>query len=404
MTPDRAALLAGIAADPDNDLRRLVFADWLDDHGEPARAEFIRLQIEGPRVTDPAEWKSLDARVRELFRDHAADWFAPFLRALDPERHFPTAYAFNPGGGRTCAIACRHDSPSLPAYIPVVAVRRGFVELLTLNLAALPAGSSVGAALAHEPMSKVSALLTGDSRQWTRFSEPGLRHITDLTLEEATNGTPLVAASAAFTDSHLPAVRTFRLRTRNRDAQPRRLPAVPVATVQAFAESPLAYRVTNLSLELDDAGLRILCRSDWLQLDKLTVTGAITRAGVLTLNAARFAPTLRALELSARVGDEGVAALARATRFAKLVELDLSGNDITDAGLRALASARFVPQLEVLDLSENQIQLTADAPGLRALADALNPDALRKLRVGYAGYVTAPTYLTARFGDRVTVH
>ena len=34
----------------------------------------------------------------------------------------------------------------------------------------------------------------------------------------------------------------------------------------------------------------------------------------------------------------------------------------------------------------------------------LNPDALRKLRVGYAGYVTAPNYLTARFGDRVTVH
>ena len=70
------------------------------------------------------------------------------------------------------------------------------------------------------------------------------------------------------------------------------MPAVPVATVQAFAESPLAYRVTNLSLALDDAGLRVLCRSEWLQLDTLTVTGAITRAGVLTLNAARFAPTL----------------------------------------------------------------------------------------------------------------
>ena len=405
MTPDRAALLAGIAADPDNDLRRLVFADWLDDHGEPARAEFIRLQIDGPRVTDPAEWKSLDARVREVFRDHAADWFAPFLRALDPERHIPTAYAFNPGGGRTCGIDCRHDSPSSAAYVRGAAVRRGFVEVLMLNLAALPAGSSVAAALAIEPVTKLCACLTGDDRrQWTRFSEPGLRHVTDVTLEEVTGGAPLVAALAAFLDSHLPAVRTFALRTRNRDAQPRRLPAVPAATVQAFAESPLAYRVTNLTLDLDDAGLRILSRSDWLRLDKLTVTGTVTRAGVLSLNAARFAPTVRALELSARIGDDGVAALAHATRFGKLVELDLAGNDITDAGLRALASARFLPQLEVLDLSENGIELTADAPGLRALADALNPDALRKLRVGFAGYATAPTYLTERFGDRVTVH
>ncbi len=403
MTPDRAALLAGIAADPDNDLRRLVFADWLDDHGEPERAEFVRLQIEGRRITDPDALKPYDARVRELFRDHVADWFAPFLQALDPQRHIPTGYAVFPGGARQCVISAARDTPPVPGYLRSASVGRGFIESLSLDLAAFPAGSAIGAALAHEPVPTLYAFLSGDHREWTRFSEPGLRHVTELTLCEATNSAPLVAALAAFLDSHLPAVRTFALRTRNPDAQPRRLPAVPAATVQAFAESPLAYRVTNLSLDLDDAGLRMLCRSDWLQLDKLTVTGTITRAGVLALNAARFAPTLRSLELSARMGDEGVAALAAGTRFAKLVELDLSGNDLTDAGLRALAAARFLPQLEVLDLSENGIELIADAPGLRALADALNPDALRTLRVGYAGYVTAPAYLTARFGDRVTV-
>src|SRR5476651_1127832 len=40
------ALLAAIAADPENDLPRLVYADWLDENGQPIRAEFIRLQIE----------------------------------------------------------------------------------------------------------------------------------------------------------------------------------------------------------------------------------------------------------------------------------------------------------------------------------------------------------------------
>jgi uncharacterized protein (TIGR02996 family) len=43
---DRAALLRAIAATPWDDLPRLVFADWLDENGEPDRAEYIRLEIE----------------------------------------------------------------------------------------------------------------------------------------------------------------------------------------------------------------------------------------------------------------------------------------------------------------------------------------------------------------------
>ena len=49
MQSDRDALLAGILADPDADLPRLVFADWLEETGHPAncaRAEYIRLAIE----------------------------------------------------------------------------------------------------------------------------------------------------------------------------------------------------------------------------------------------------------------------------------------------------------------------------------------------------------------------
>ena len=57
MQTDRDALLAGILADPDADLPRLVFADWLEETGHPAncaRAEYIRLAIErhaSPTIT-----------------------------------------------------------------------------------------------------------------------------------------------------------------------------------------------------------------------------------------------------------------------------------------------------------------------------------------------------------------
>jgi uncharacterized protein (TIGR02996 family) len=43
------ALLAAIWAAPHDDLPRLVYADWLDESGDPAkaaRAEFIRVQCE----------------------------------------------------------------------------------------------------------------------------------------------------------------------------------------------------------------------------------------------------------------------------------------------------------------------------------------------------------------------
>ena len=36
--------VAAICAEPDDDLPRLIYADWLDDRGDP-RGEFIRLQL-----------------------------------------------------------------------------------------------------------------------------------------------------------------------------------------------------------------------------------------------------------------------------------------------------------------------------------------------------------------------
>ncbi len=75
MTAARDALLAAVAADPDADLPRLVYADWLDDHGEPDRAEFIRLQCQTAKSdpTDPG-WLPAKLREYELFDRHRADW------------------------------------------------------------------------------------------------------------------------------------------------------------------------------------------------------------------------------------------------------------------------------------------------------------------------------------------
>ena len=45
---DELALLAAIRDAPDDDLPRLAHADWLEEHGQSPRAEFVRVQIELP--------------------------------------------------------------------------------------------------------------------------------------------------------------------------------------------------------------------------------------------------------------------------------------------------------------------------------------------------------------------
>src|SRR5436309_2100877 len=56
------AFLADIVAHPDDDGPRLIFADWLDEHGQADRAAFIRAQIERLRL------KEGDDRQEELRR------------------------------------------------------------------------------------------------------------------------------------------------------------------------------------------------------------------------------------------------------------------------------------------------------------------------------------------------
>jgi uncharacterized protein (TIGR02996 family) len=53
LLPDWELLLKAVAASPGDDLPRLVAADWLDEHGEPERAEFIRVQIERAKADRP---------------------------------------------------------------------------------------------------------------------------------------------------------------------------------------------------------------------------------------------------------------------------------------------------------------------------------------------------------------
>lgn len=65
---DGTALLAAIRLHPDEDVPRLAYADWLDEHNFADRAEFIRVQCELGRWPEwSLEYKRLDDRAKVLF-------------------------------------------------------------------------------------------------------------------------------------------------------------------------------------------------------------------------------------------------------------------------------------------------------------------------------------------------
>ncbi len=78
------AFLEDIIAHPDDDAPRLVFSDWLEDHGDDARAEFIRLQCRLARTPEnDRDRPGMLRREGELLGQHSRKWAESLLGCVD---------------------------------------------------------------------------------------------------------------------------------------------------------------------------------------------------------------------------------------------------------------------------------------------------------------------------------
>jgi uncharacterized protein (TIGR02996 family) len=178
VTPDEG-LLAAICADPDQDAPRLVYADWLEETGREARAEFVRLQLRlvelekapnrpagGAQLAGwlwayhremavmraileetgpcPCE-RCLRDRERELLDAHGAGWFLDFATRAGCEGGYidRNAWHYRIRGG----------------WLGWCEFRRGFVESVTCPAAAWAGHGD--AVLAAQPVTRLT--LTGPS-------------------------------------------------------------------------------------------------------------------------------------------------------------------------------------------------------------------------------------------------
>ncbi len=399
---DREAFVAAIAANPADDLPRLVFADWLDEHGDPERAEFIRTQIRWHHA-DTVERKALDARAGELLREHWMTWFGPFLRALDPgadlARRYRYAGALNPAHVFPTRIAL-DDAPLSRVYFA-----RGFVSQLGVHVGRWAGGASLAEAFRHEPVTALECHDGLHSPRWVGFTDPALRRVTHLTVRQQWAWQVSAPESTALLeDPHLAGVRQFSLLSEDGRERWAQTP-LPVAWLERFVRSSLAYRLTGLHLPcVPPEGVAPLCRPGRLHLERLELGGILTADGLRRLGGSELGTTVRELSLNtARLVNADVAALAR-DPWRKLTQLELRVNQLTAAVLPALAAAAFVPQLKELDLSGNPLFTPdADADELRPLAEVLDPERLEHLDLRETGLSVVPDFLAERFGDRVTI-
>lgn len=148
MIPTERALLDAIIAKPADDTVRLVYADWLDENGQPARGEFIRVQIEAERHhRHSARRAALDSRAHTLLQEHWIDWWLPVCEAVglpSPKR---------PVKARRYEVKDNVIQITLPDYelsgFECVEFRRGFPQIPGLNFAGH--GSECGAFLRKWP-------------------------------------------------------------------------------------------------------------------------------------------------------------------------------------------------------------------------------------------------------------
>ncbi len=77
MSSSEEALLSAVAADFEADLPRLVYADWLEQQGDPQRAEFIRVQLKLANLGNSeknTQARALRRREQDLLSSHRDRW------------------------------------------------------------------------------------------------------------------------------------------------------------------------------------------------------------------------------------------------------------------------------------------------------------------------------------------
>jgi uncharacterized protein (TIGR02996 family) len=169
LDPHETAFLRSIAEESDDDTPRLVFADWLEEHGDAARAEFIRVQCELASATLPRERRqALRVRARQLLDAHRREWCEAFGLPIED-------VSFERGLIATARLSQWEGGKMLdPAWAPRLAT------LVELDLSGLGLGDADLAAFAEKAQFPALRKLIASDNEITDAGASALTSATGL--------------------------------------------------------------------------------------------------------------------------------------------------------------------------------------------------------------------------------
>lgn len=357
MTFDLTALAD---ADP---AARLVYADWLEDHGDLAQAEYIRItcRLDTLRPWEPG-YTALRLRHEELFGRYGASWLGP-LRALL-------------AAGAPALDPVYHRALDHPLPDPGMALRTPFdaARLSRFFSGGLPrvlAATDVDFQACHElirakvPLSHLVLLLRDPVHP---LPGSAFRALTHLTLVVGPD------ASLAQTLEVLAAADELRLRRLSVST-----PALTAEDVTALAEvvAALDLEALEVGAVVGDNQVSVLAPALAASRLRSLVLPVATDRGVRSLVDDGLPPTLEALALRPRPCNHSAAVrlIAGAPGLAGLKRLDLSHMSLEAEAVNELAESTTLAKLEELNCSKATVarpaRLALDRlaarPGLKML-------------------------------------
>jgi uncharacterized protein (TIGR02996 family) len=368
-TEQDGAFVRAIRDEPDSDMHRLVYADWLEEQGDAARAEFIRLQCQLARLPPNARRsRKLEQQQEELLSAHGGRWALP----QSAEAALPAGRPqLRPGEGRHT-----YQVEVWPRqWVSLGPFHRGFVDELHIE---------------GRHLARIGLLV----RNLTRIEELVLRHH------------PIGTLHVAGREDRRGRTLWQRLANWPALVQMRELYLWDLAgakDLQRLIASPYLTRLTGLHLKVKAQGPQtgeqggLLAAAPLLgQLRRLTLDGLLV--GTEGLRSLLASPHFHPIELGLQgscvttysgyweiphtyqrpnIGSAGVVLLAGSPAVAGLKVLDLRQNGLDGAAARALIESPYLGNLDRLVLAED--------------AD-VNP--------GFAAHVAA---LRARFGAKLSL-
>jgi uncharacterized protein (TIGR02996 family) len=389
-------LVDSIIAYPDDDNARLVYADWLEEHNEGERAEFIRTQcaLENLPITDSRR-PDLLAKEQHLLSTYGGVWALPIqhlgARSVVFRRGFVEgieidADVFLGAGGLLCQHAPIRDvkvanvEPHLDQFVKSDLLARVRSLDLTLNelgdvgLAKLVSSPHLGELL--------SLNVAGTGITPVSLSRYSISSVAPKLQQLNLSGNSLDQLDVAgwLDNANFPALRSLGLASTGIDIGTL-IHAHPLAQLHeldlssneeclddaAFTQLTACEGLRHLrrldlcSTFLTDDALPALLTSPWSGLEALHLGSTrVTARGIDVLVQSPLFCHLLLLDLSVtHIGDAGLARLAVPGCASRLVSLDLDYCHITDKGVRFLVESPLYPQLLYLTLSANRIRFAS---------------------------------------------